>query len=103
MIVCTDAEPLKKNHKLSRWVKTFSAYDTAKWAEEGLFLLLPLTEAFPGFSVIEGEMTQYSIGGKHVNRCNIKRLSSQVPDSPHLIIVFPSIHYNAVTKFLPGL
>lgn len=31
-IVCTDAEPLKKNHKHSRGVRTFSAYDTAKGA-----------------------------------------------------------------------
>lgn len=70
---------------------------------KGVLLLLPLTEAFPGFSVIEGEKTQYSFGGKHVNRCNIKLLFSQVPDFPPRIIVFPSIHYNAVTKFLLGL
>lgn len=57
VIVRTEAEPLKSNHKHSCRVQTRSAYDTYEhmsiWAEKGLFLLL----SFTGFSVLAGEMT----------------------------------------------
>lgn len=60
------------------------------------------SSAFPGFSVLGGEMTQYSLVGKHVNRCNIKCLFSQ---ELHFLrhTIFPSTHYNTVTKFLTAL
>lgn len=47
-------------------------------------------------------MTQYSLVGKHVNRCNIKCLFSQ---ELHFLCytIFPSTHYNTVTKFLTAL
>lgn len=63
VIVCTAAEPLKKNHKHSHGVRTFSAYDRAKWAENGLFPLLPsqrlfqaslsLKEKWPSIALVE--------------------------------------------------
>lgn len=83
--------------QVSHGARNSLAWDKHKWAEKRLFLLLPFREAFPGFSVPEGETTQYSFGGKYVNRCNIEYLFSQALSFPwHTLLHSCKISYESV-------
>lgn len=83
----------------SHGTRTSLACDKHKWAGKGLFLLLPFREAFPGFSVPEGDTTQYSFGGKHVNRCNSKHFFSQALNFPwHTLLHSCKISYESVEE-----
>lgn len=96
-IVCTGMAPLKKNHKHHTAPGPLWHVTNINGQEKRLFLLLPFRETFPGFSVPEGEMTQYSFGGKHANRCDIEHLFSQALIFPwHTLLHSCKISYKSV-------
>lgn len=96
-IVCTSTAPLKKNHKRHTVPGPLWLVTNINGQKKGILLLLPFREAFPGFSVPEGEMTQYSFGGKHANRCNIKYSSGQALIFPwHTLLHSCKISYESV-------